>query len=195
MEESLQVERLSVGQQFEKWKQEDGFLIEYGGRGGFILYVFLKSPSPEEKAVITESAEKPEIGFSIHERVGLFSFRFGEIYGECPYYPGLYKGKKAFMDTGTLLHFLILLIDGEAGELQGIRLVGTDRAFSRKVALWCNDACEGLPLSKKAYDRIVDALQAEEIEKHHREAAVKWNYKDMKDEEKAAREAAQEKGD
>lgn len=199
MAEITEIERLSVGERREQWKQEDGFLIEYGGEHGFTLYVFLSEPTPEEKAAVIEAAEPPEIGFAVRERkIGLFTFRFGGVSGEATYYPGFYRDRKAFMDTGNALSFLILLIDGKSGELQGIRLVGAGRQFSREVALWCNDVCggrDGLPVTRKAYNRIAEALQNEEIEKHHREAKAKWNYKDEKDEEKAAQEAAQEKGD
>lgn len=194
----MEIERLAVGERREEWKQTDGFLLEYGGENGFTLYVFLDEPTAEEKNAIIESGELPEIGFSVMKRIGLFTFRFGEIAGEAAYYPGLYKHKKAYMSTGNALHFLVLLIDGSTGELQGIRLIGAGREFSRKIALWCNDVCagkDGLPLSRPAYNKIVDALQQETVEKHHREATAKWNYKDEKEAEKAVEKATQQKGE
>lgn len=189
------IERYAVGQKNEKWKQHDGFLIEYGNSNGFVLYVFLSKPTAAEKAAVIES-DLPEVGFSVKNGIGLFTFRFGAMLGEAAYYPGLYKDMKAEMDVRNPLHILVFLIDGSIGELQGIRLIGMGRDFSRSVAVWCNEVCNGkTKLMKSIYEKRVMEFEKEEIEKHHREATAKRNYKDSKDEERAAEAALCERSE
>ena len=59
----MAMEKLSVGDKREAWKQPDGFLVEYGGDGSFTLFVFLDKPTTAEKVAVLEG--KLEIGFSI----------------------------------------------------------------------------------------------------------------------------------
>lgn len=209
----MAMEKLSVGDKREAWKQPDGFLVEYGGDGSFTLFVFLDKPTTAEKVAVLEG--KLEIGFSIYDGVGLFTYRFGGmVEGESAYLPNLYKakladGKKPYLDEGAVLSFIVLLIDGGEGELQGIRYISTDRAFSRYICTWNNMQLDGRYFdngtvrsygikqfreleSRNHYNTVIDGLQARAISELHAQAVRKWNYrdeKDMENEEKGQTEA------
>lgn len=183
---------LVVGEVREEWKkQQDGYIIEYGGENALVMFAFLSSPNEKETMCLMKGAF--EISFSVKRRIGYFTFAFGEgearLMGEAPYYPGVYRerGIIATMDGGNLLNFLILCIDGNTGELKDYRLVTFGRHFSKSITNWCNDVCSGragLPVSKAGYQKAVKAIQEkEELEKIHREAMFRWSSEEQRQKE------------